>query len=289
MLKASFSTVACPTWTLDRVARSAAEWGYDGVELRSFGEGSTKFACDPALTSGAKVAKLFRRCGVEPMGIGSGCRFDEAVFPPVLGEVLLSRHRSVEAAQHAVDVAQACGAGFVRVFGFQVPGGFPPQTRRGTVNRIVSRLRDVCDHARHRDCLVVLENGGDFSSAEDLCEIIDRVGSPLMRGCYDLHAAMSLGEDPIEGLATLGARAVCARLRDRRGEEPVALGDGEYPVAAFVRAASRGDLGRMGGWAIFEWEAAWLHGLAPAESVLPEAARRIAAWSNPNEARTGAA
>ena len=76
MLRLAFSTVACHTWTLERVARSAGEWGYMGVELRSFGEGGTRFACDPALTSGGKVRELFREAGVEVAGIGGGVRFD---------------------------------------------------------------------------------------------------------------------------------------------------------------------------------------------------------------------
>ena len=48
MLKVAFSTVACPHWTLERAARAAAEYGYDGVELRTFDDGSGRMACDPA-------------------------------------------------------------------------------------------------------------------------------------------------------------------------------------------------------------------------------------------------
>src|SRR3954467_14573997 len=34
MMKTSFSTLACPDWSLDQVLDAAQTYGYDGVELR---------------------------------------------------------------------------------------------------------------------------------------------------------------------------------------------------------------------------------------------------------------
>ena len=34
MMKSSFSTLACPDWSLPQVLAAAANYGYDGVELR---------------------------------------------------------------------------------------------------------------------------------------------------------------------------------------------------------------------------------------------------------------
>ena len=56
-MKLAFSTVATAEWTLEEVAAFAEEVGYDGVELRTFGSGSSRFACDPALTSPEKIRK----------------------------------------------------------------------------------------------------------------------------------------------------------------------------------------------------------------------------------------
>jgi len=33
-MKYAFSTLACPAWSIERVASSATRLGYDGVELR---------------------------------------------------------------------------------------------------------------------------------------------------------------------------------------------------------------------------------------------------------------
>ena len=89
MIRTAFSTTACPDWTLDRVARAAADWGYAGVELRSLGGGGTELACEPALTDPEKTRAMFAGAGVSIASIATGVRFDEAVFPPVVGHILL--------------------------------------------------------------------------------------------------------------------------------------------------------------------------------------------------------
>ncbi|MFU8830155.1 MAG: sugar phosphate isomerase/epimerase family protein, partial [Phycisphaerales bacterium] len=278
MFKIAFSTVACPDWSLREVARRAASWEFDGVELRSFGEGSTRFACDPGLTDSGKVRGMFRNAGVEIADIATGVKFDAPIFPPVMGNLLLSqREAGVPEGCHFVDVAKAIGARYVRVFGFDVPRFPPPQTRGATLTRIAARLAKVCDHARHRDCFVMIENGGSFATAEDLAEIIAKVNSPLLMACYDLFAAHTVKDDLEEGIKLLGPRLAMARLRDRSDGKPVALGTGELPCREFVRLLADA---KFGGWVTYEWEKAWLPELAEPETVLAGVPRTVFGWAN---------
>jgi sugar phosphate isomerase/epimerase len=281
MTKVALSTIACPEWTLSRVARFAAEHEFDGVEFRSFGEGSTRFANDPGLTDAAKVASVLRRHGVEPAGLATGLRFDHAIIPPVLGYLLPTSGSDVREAFHMVELAQRVGARFVRVFPFAVPE-VPLEGRHGTVKRIASRLTQVCDHCRHRDTFIVLENGGDFATADDLLEIIARVNSPYLLACYDLFAATQVQDDIEAGVRKLGPRLAIARLRDRRladGDDagPTPLGAGDLPAEGFVKTLATVD---FDGWLVYEWERAWLEGLDPADSALPTALRTIHRWLN---------
>jgi sugar phosphate isomerase/epimerase len=280
MPKLAFSTIACPEWTLDTVTERAAEWGWEGVEMRSFGEGSTRFACDPGLTASEKVRRLFRQSGIDAVGLATGVRFDAPINPPVLGRLVEANNPDVRMGQHAVDIATRCGARFVRVFPFQIPERPPGlgETRRGTLRRITERLARVCDHARNRDVIVVIENGGDFASSDDLAEIIDRVASPQLMACYDLLAAHSIGDDVVAGIRELGGRLAMARVRDRSDAGPVPLGEGQLPVEDFVRAL---DGRRFAGWIVYEWERAWIDGLAPADKVLPAAVQRLNGWLRP--------
>ncbi len=280
MTKVAFSTIACPEWTLSRVARFAAEHEFDGIEFRTFGEGSTRFAHDPGLTDAAKVAATLRRHGVEACSLATGLRFDHAVSPPVLGHLLPSRWSDVRPAFHMVELAQRLGSPLVRVFPFEIPA-VPLESRGSTIKRIVSRLQMVCDHCRHRDAFVAIENAGDFATADDLVEIIARVDSPYLLACYDLYAAVQVDDDVAAGVRKLGPRLAMARLRDRiatgSNPGPAPLGEGDLPTQRFVSTLVETG---FDGWLVYEWERAWLPELAAAETVLPNAVRTIHRWLN---------
>lgn len=280
MVRFAFNTTACPEWTLERVAAAAAEYGYAGVELRSFGAGSTEIACDPALTDGMKVQRLFDDAGVDPIGVASGVRFDAPVRPPVLGHADLRNDASIHEGRHMVDVAVACQARYVRVYGYEVGKG---ERYKAGARRVIDRLRRVVDHAWNRDVEVLLENGGTFSKAEEIAEIIDAVRSPILGACYDLGAAHAAGDDIERGIETLGPMLRAARVRDRRADETCMIGDGEMGCREFVRAlkkspsASSSEIGGL--WVVFSWDRMWRDGLAPAEEALPEAVKRLSAWA----------
>jgi sugar phosphate isomerase/epimerase len=277
MIRTAFSTVACHTWTLERVARSAGEWGYTGVELRSFGEGGTQFACDPALSSGSKVRELFREVGVAVAGIGGGVRFDAPIRPPVIGNLLPQREASVLEGKHLVSVAHQSGAASVRVFAFEVAAG---ESRRAALRRICERLAKVCDFARHRDVTVLIENGGSFATAEDVLEIIRRVCQPHLAASYDAATAFAAGESPAEGARALGRFLRVARVRDERDGRACRLGTGDVPLREFLREVRRSDdTWGTDPWAVYSWDRAWLPELAPAEEVLPAAAKALVDWS----------
>lgn len=277
MLRTAFSTVACPAWTLDRVARAAAEWGYTGVELRSFGEGGTQFACDPALTCGSKVRELFREAGVEIAGVASGVRFDAPVFPPVVGNLLPACEASVDEGRHMVAVAQHLGAPYLRAFAFEVTSR---ESRRAALRRIGERLAKVCDYARGRDVTVLIENGGSFPRATDLIEIIDRIASPQLAASYDAATAHAAGEDPAEGVASLASRLRVARVRDLREGRACRLGAGDVPVREVIAALRHSDeTWGTDPWAVIAWDRAWLPDLAPADEVLSAALQRIVEWA----------
>ena len=279
-LRIAFSTVACPDWTLARVARAAAEWGYQGVELRSMGDGHPQaFASEPAHSDPAKVSEALVEAGVDLVSIATGVRLDSPIFPPVLGWAFASREASVRAAKRAVDLAAASGAKAIRVFPFQIPKGpapgAPGDTRFSVLRRICDRLGKVCDHARNRDVTVLIENAGDFASAHDLDEIMRRVSSPQLAASYDIGAGAAAGDKPQEAVSLLGDRLWLARLRDENAGAPCQLGRGNLHVKEFVQALRRGG---SNAWVVFNWDKAWRSELAGAEAVLPEAAQLLTEW-----------
>lgn len=272
-MKPAFSTVACLDWTLPKVAQHAEEWGYLGVELRTFGYGSTRAACDPALTSAEKVRRLFGRAGVQIASLGSSLRFDEKVTPPVLGYVLGDPLRSVREAAGVIDLAVALECPLVRVFGFEGPGG---ESRRALVARIAERLRGACDHADKSGVRLMIENGGSFRTSAELAEVIDAVQHPLLLAAYSVGVGALAGESAGTALNVLGERLVSVKLRDFRDGVACALGEGEVDNRG---AVSQLGAGGYRGWLVYEYDGAWVPGAkGDVGTIMAESARTLFGW-----------
>ncbi len=277
MVRIAFSSIACPEWPLERLITAASEWGYAGIELRSFGTGSTRFACDPAMTGGNKLRRMFMSAGIEPAGVATGLTLDECIMPPVLGHIFAKSWKCIDEGRSYIDIAGSFGAPAVRVFPFRVPKG-PFENRRSTLKRIAARAARLADSCRHRGVTILMENAGDFASADDLAEIVTCAGHPSVRACYDIAAGVTAGDDPVAAINHLGDALAMVRLRDRKGDTPVELGTGELPNADVVCALARDN---FDGWLTYEWERAWVEGLASPELALPKAAQVISGWIGP--------
>lgn len=275
-MKIAFSTVACPEWTLERVAAAAREAGYLGVELRGFGDGSRAFASDPFLIDAMKVRRVLDQVGVRVASLATGVRYDAPINPPMVGHFLVDQEASVHAAKRAVDVAAAIEAPFVRVFGFEIQGADRPAN---ALERIAQRLYHTCDHARTTGVQVALENGGSFARASDLASMIDRVKHTLMRGAYSIQTGALAGDDPAEAVAMLGERLTIVKVRPYVNGAPAAV-DANDPLIARTFARLR-EIGYTG-WVVYELDRAWIRGEASADvgAILKSSAQALYALAS---------
>lgn len=272
MLKPALSTIALYDCTLAKVAEKTQAMGFEAIELRTFGDSSREFACDPALTADEKVRRMFRERGVEILSLATGCRFDEQIFPPVIGYLITDHERCVSQAQRAIDLAVMLECPFVRMFAFEVASN---ETRASAMKRIASRLAQVVDHADKSGVKVVIENAGSFSRASELRELIDRVDHPLLGASYALASGQAAGDLPEAAIALLGEKLWVARIKDLRAGKPVALGQGEIACERFVRAlAASGFDGPL----VYEWDRAWMPELPLDDAQLKSAARAMFDW-----------
>ncbi|TVQ31927.1 MAG: sugar phosphate isomerase/epimerase [Phycisphaeraceae bacterium] len=272
MYRPSFSTLACPDWTLERVADAGAEYGFLGVELRTFGPGSSHLASDPVLTDEGKTRAIFSQRGISIESIATSSRFDQTVTPPVIGFALGGFEAPVRDVKLHIDLADRLHAPLVRVFAFEPAGAESPKRAMG---RIVKRLKLAVDAARHSGARIALENGGGWPRAEQILEIVNEVSSPLLGVSYSMAVGARAGDDAPGALAALGDRLLLARMKDHRDGAPCALGEGEAPCSEFAQELARS------GWSgplVFEWDRMWMPELASAERVLPAAAERMYEW-----------
>lgn len=272
MIEIAMSTLACPRKTLPEAVAIAEAAGCDGIEFRTGGVRGLDFACDPFLTDEAKTRSLLDASGVKPTCVATGVRFDAVVFPPIVGQ-LFDNEASVREAKRAIDLAAQLVCPMVRVFGFEKAEN---ESHKAAFNRIRNRLSQACDHARNTGTSLVVENGGDFSSAEQLAELIDAVSSPYLKAAYDVAIGHEEGDDPRKAIKTLGSRLGLVRVKDTKDGQPVQLGAGTRPIEKFVKALAKS---KWSGPVVFEWEAAWHEGLAPIEEVLPTAVSRLCDWA----------
>ncbi|MGD9791552.1 MAG: sugar phosphate isomerase/epimerase family protein [Phycisphaerales bacterium] len=272
-MKPAFSTVACPHWTLDQIAERAEPWGYQGIELRTFGSGSTQFAGDPALTAPSKTRLLFDRAGIDLACLATSIRFDAPLGPPLLGHVLPSTDTSIAETKDAISLAAKLECPFIRVFGFEIMGS---ESKARAIQRIASRLALAADACRNRGVRLLIENGGSFATSTDLAEIIDQVNHPLVSAAYSVAAAHGAGEHPSSGINVLSDRLELVRLKDYRGGKPVALGSGEIPNKEAVRALAARE---FEGWLVYEYPAAWITDAGgDVVALLAEGSRAMYSW-----------
>jgi sugar phosphate isomerase/epimerase len=289
-MKPAFSTVACPDWTLDRIVPFAREAGYAGVELRSFGQtgggqSGSDLACEPCFTSAHKLREAFEHEGVEAACLATSIRYDQIVFPPVIGRVIGDFEAPVRETKRAVATAASIECPFVRVFGFELEN----ESRSSGLPRILQRLEVAATTARHTGVRLLLENGGSFPTAADLRELIERVGSPFLAAAYNPAVAAMAGEDPLAGVRTLGGLLSSVKLRDicvgdRDHEKPGApapLGEGDLDLGGvgfegFVRGLAETG---YDGWVTFEYDRMWWRETPDPSDVLRDAAAKITRWS----------
>ena len=271
-MKIAFNTIACSSWTLERVMSFADEVEYDGVELRTFGWGSGGLVCEPALTDDAKIRRLAIDSGTHIMCLATSLRFDQAVFPPVIGQVLPTRNRVQEAGKRFLALADDIECPMIRVFGF---GARANEKRSRTVHRIVTQLGEVLDGAQSRQVRIVLENGGSFCTATDLKEIITQCNSPWLGAAYNIAVGARAGESIEQACDCLGARLWSVKLNDIQGTQAVELGHGEIPVERAVRHLAQI---QYPGWLVVEWMKHWMPELAPTEGVLRRSQETIRGW-----------
>lgn len=269
-MKSAFSSIAFPESTLDQIASYAGRLEYDGVELRSFGFGSTDLPSDPALTSPAKIERLFEQAGSSVCCIATSASFDKPIKPPIIGRAFGDYEQPVREARRLVGLASDIEAPLVRVFGFKTHGR---ESHKAACRRIGKRLAMVVDHCRNRGVRLVLENGGSFETAEQMAELIQQANvDNLLGAAYSIAIGERRNEDISTVLDVLGDRLWSVKVRDHVDGTPCPAGQGEIDVTGALRTLAQRD---YTGWVVFEYDRLWQDAPTPAEEALAGGPRLV--------------
>jgi sugar phosphate isomerase/epimerase len=264
-MRFGFSTLGCPTWSIDQVVDAAVAYGYDGVEWRLI-DGNV---IDP-VAGRARVERAVRSCrqrGVEVCALDTSCRFNL----PAPGD----REAQVADLGRWIALAQAVQVPLLRVFGGASPASNPTGADEGVENGwVAGALRAAAPEAAAAGVTVALETHDAFSSARRTAAVLHMVDSAHVGAIWDSHHPYRVGETPEQVLEALGSYLVHVHVKDARRQAPggedwqlLLMGEGEVPVREQVQLlAHRG----YGGWVCVEWEKKWHPEIPEPEVALPQ-------------------
>jgi len=264
-MKLSFSTLACPDWTLPQIIAIASASGYKGIELR-FVENEDSLWKLLAFR-GQELAVTKRALSDQGLAIScvdTSCRFH---FPDAN-----ERAHWLEEGKRMADLAAALGAPGIRVFGDTIQLG---AARASTRAWIAESIRKLAENIAPKGIEIWLETHGDFAGASETAAILAEAASPAVGVVWDpANCFLESRERPQEGAARLGASIRHMHIKDLRqnhdGWKPVLTGKGDLPLPE-VRIA----LGQIGytRFVSFEWEKQWHPDIPDATIALPHFAR----------------
>ena len=247
-MKLSFSTLGCPDWTLEQLARNGASYGFNGVELRISGNRHVDPAFDAAKRKAVRA--LFADHGLAIACLSGYTQFcgDDAAVLKENGAALLRN----------AGLAADLGAAYVRSF-LGDGGDF---TGRGA-----EVLRWACDKARERGVTVLLEIHDALKTGAQAAQMLAAVNSAGLAVLWDIHHSLTGGESPEETWHQLGRNIRHVHMKDAdAANHPCLMGCGVLPCAQIARLLEQNG---FDGYVSFEWEKMWLPELDGPEIALP--------------------
>jgi len=269
----AFSTLGCPAWSWKRILEQAEQLGYAALELRGIaGEMDLTKVPELSGTQQAGTKKDLAALGIVVSDLGASSSMHEK--DPA------ARAKQLDEGRRFIDLAQALGVKYVRMFGNNIPPGEP---REDVLKRVVEGFQAMVAHAKPAGVTVLIESHGDFTHSKDLVEILTRVDSPQFALLWDAHHSfVAGGEKPADSYAAFGKWIRHTHLKDSKPTGPkvedrryVLLGTGEVPVKEQVRVLAGAG---YTGYYCFEWEKKWHPEIEEPEVAFPQYAKTMAEY-----------
>ncbi|MCP4250827.1 MAG: sugar phosphate isomerase/epimerase [bacterium] len=259
-IKVGFSSMACPAWNLQTMVEQAAALGYDGFELRGLGgefhlPESAELTDDPT-----RVRTLIKDAGLELVSLGSSASFESPDKTVRAGS-----RRDLSA---TIELANRLECPYIRIN----LGTSQGAEHRGTLARVAGELSELAPQAGRSGVTILVENCGDFVTSEDLWFVVDAVGHPAVRVCWNPLNAMLRREKPTVSIPRLARWLDVLRLTDGAFDEQGRFAGYRLPGEGDVDMARAIDVLKgvcFQGWLIFEWPKMIANLPEPAEA-LPE-------------------
>ena len=261
----TFSTLACPSWSIQTVITKACEFGYDGIEWRGGSQGHIQ----PSTPTEQKknLRQMCSDAGLMVMAV--------TAYTSFVSSVAEERRANVDEVRRYTDLAAELGAQYVRVFLGELLAGTNPDIK--TYENIADCLGAAAEYALSVGVGIAIEPHDNFACSSAVVPVLNQTQSDVaLRVIWEIGNAFAAGEDPAEGFALLKDRLAYVQVKDGKGRgakwQLCSLGEGDVPLAqAFQLLLAN----RYEGALSVEWEYAWHPELDPPEIALPAALRTV--------------
>lgn len=261
-MRIAFSTLSCPTWSLEQIITTAQQLGYDGIELRLLDDNVLEPGQDREKITDA--VRLIREGGLEVCAFDTSCTLNQ----PTKEE----REAQIESMRAWIQLAGELHVPVIRVFGGANRKEWASEPSEEEVHIwMAEELNAVAAEAEQAGVIVALETHDAFASSRRVARLLGKVNSPNIGVLWDGFHTYRIGETSEEVTRSLGKRITHYHVKDAirtdDGWEFSLLGDGEVPVADQIL-----QLDQLGydGWLSVEWEKKWHPEIAEPEVALPE-------------------
>ena len=259
----TFSTLACPHWSIETVIEKAVEYGYDGLEWRGGPQGHVQ----PTMPTAQKAVlqKMLANTGLSAIAV--------TAYTSFVSQQADERQSNVAELQRYVDLAAELDAPYVRTFLGELPEGMNIDSI--LYENISDCLSKAANYAESVGVKIAIEPHDDFVRSSTIVPILARVQHSALRVIWDIGNAFS-AEDLKEGFELLKNRIAYVQVKDgqKHGTEwrLCSLGQGHVPLAeAFSWLLADGYEGTLS----VEWDYDGHPELEPPESELPSALHKV--------------
>ncbi|NLI91613.1 MAG: sugar phosphate isomerase/epimerase [Peptococcaceae bacterium] len=244
-MKFGFSTLGCPGWPWGEIITSAADLGYDGIELR--GIGSEMYL--PHVKEFARDNLPHIHSRLKKMGLTIPCL--------TTGAFLFDPERKESAREEVIaylELAADMKAPYIRVL-----GDANPQPGQVDEDLLEENLAFLLPLAAERNVVLLLETNGVYASSPRIITLMKKVNHPNLGLLWDIHHPYRFFQEPVaETYNTLKPWIKHVHVKDSvvsQGKiQYCMLGYGDVPVAEAVSLLAADN---FSGFVVLEWVKRW--------------------------------
>ena len=270
-MKLSYTTLACPAWTIDRVIEFAVASRYDAIDFRGYLD--VVEVIESPHFQGESLREIARR--VKDAGLEVSC-LSSSVSMTTPTEA--TRAEQLDKMRRYAELCKAFDCRQVRIFGGATKDIADP------IATAAETLVKASEIARDAEILFAVETHDNWTNTEMLRSALRAAGEPEGIGLlWDLqHPWYFSGEEPEVSAKNLAGKVCNTHWKDlvRLPEGKYRLcpvGKGELPIDRLYAA-----LRSIGydGWFTLEWEKRWHPEIEEPEVVIPAFADFIRALTS---------